>query len=157
MEQSQGSKSSPVVVEAPSGSLQKQDLITTRPVTEGDLNFIYATMLRGLYYGDTWFSRMPKNIFMENYHKVVKALLSLPSTSVRVACLKEDHEVVLGYAVLGGNHILHYVFVKKAWRGIGIARSLVPTTASTASHLTDTGLAYIRKHPEMVFNPFALG
>lgn len=136
--------------------MQKQELIAIRDVQADDKSFIFATLLRGIYYGDSWLSRIPKNIFMAEYHKVVDFMLQLPSTVIKVACLKDDPEVILGYAILGDSTRLHYVFVKKAWRGIGIAKSLVPPTVRVATHLTDVGISLLSKHPEVVFNPFAL-
>lgn len=129
----------------------------TRPAAPEDVNFIFATMLRGLYYGDSWFSRIPKDIFMAHYHKVIEALLVHPSTKVTVACLKDDPEVVLGYSVTGHNdELVHFVYVKSAWRNIGLAKSLVGTTPKAATHLTTVGSSILKKHPEVIFNPFQL-
>ena len=136
--------------------MQKQDLITTRLYIPSDKNFIMATFLRNIYYSNSWFKLIPKNIFMVGYHKVLEALLSSPATSVQVACLKDDPEVILGYAVLGDTTRIHFVFIKKAWRKIGIAKSLVPPTIKVATHFTDVGLSYLSKHPEIIYNPFAL-
>lgn len=133
------------------------ELVALREGTPGDTNFILATWLRGLYYGDTWFSEIPKHTFMTKYHQVVEGILASPSTQVRIACLKDDPEVILGYAIFGQQGVIHWVFVKKAWRGVGIATSLVPLPlVTTVTHLTKTGLGIIKKHPTIHFNPFAI-
>ncbi len=140
--------------------MDKADLVTIRPMESGDKNFILATFLRGLYYGDSWFREVPKDIFMSVYHTVVEGVLANPKNIVQVACLKADPEVILGYSILGPNvtgATLHWVFVKSAWRTIGIARSLIPLERVNAvTHLTKVGLSILRKHPEVVFNPFLL-
>lgn len=130
---------------------------TIRDATPGDKNFIYASWLRGLYYGDSWFKEIPKSIFMEAYHAVLESILENPATQVKVACLQDDPEVILGYAVLGieGRRV-HWVFVKKAWRTIGIAKKLVPEKVDITTHLTRVGLSLMKKRPNMIFNPFAL-
>ena len=64
--------------------LNKADLITVRDGVMDDKNFILATMLRGIYYGDTAFSEMEKSVFMSNYHNVVERLLESGATTVRV-------------------------------------------------------------------------
>jgi hypothetical protein len=133
----------------------KEDLIAIRPYKEEDKNFILATFLRGVYYGDSWFSLIPKNIFMAHYHIFAENLIARPGVSIRIACLKEDPEVILGYSISKGDAI-DWVFVKNAWRGIGIAKSLVPDGVKFVTHLTKSGLAIIKKHPEVQFNPFAL-
>lgn len=136
--------------------MNKSDLFTIRESVEGDKNFILATILRGLYYGESWFSEIPKARFMSEYHKVVEFLLNKPTTAVLVACLKDDPEIILGYAILTPSaNIVHFVFCKKAWRNIGIAKALVPSNVTTATHLTKTGLSIIRKK-ELVFDPFSI-
>lgn len=72
--------------------------------------------------------------------------------SIKVACLKDSPDVILGYAVYEG-HCLHWVQCKQAWRGIGIAKLLCPETITTVSHLTRLGKTLMFKK-NLVFNPF---
>lgn len=132
----------------------KSDLISVREVLPEDKNFIYATFLRGLYYGESWFSVIDKSVFMDNYHKVIEHILNNPNTLIKVACLKDTPSAILGYSVITkDNTVAHFCFVKKAWRGIGIATQLVPTTVTTITHLTKTGLSLLKKK-DLTFNPF---
>lgn len=137
-----------------SQTVNKSDLIAIRPMTNDDKNFVYASWLRGLYYGETWYSEVPKTIFMENYHKVIDFILDSKSTSVKISCLKEDPSVILGYAVLNNTNGLHWVFVRKAWRNIGIAKDLVKSV-SYCTHLTKVGMSIMKKKG-WVFNPFII-
>ena len=90
---------------------------------------------------------------MESYHKVIEHILKNPNTLIRVACLKEDPEVILGYLIgTKDQTVAHWVFCKKSWRNIGIMKSLL-TTETTATHATKAGLAIIKKK-SLVFNPF---
>lgn len=137
--------------------MDKRELLSVRGYRDGDKNFIFSTFLRGLYYGDSWFTHIPKDIFMANYHVVLEQLLASPNAFVVVSCLKDDPDVILGYAIL--NHdltTLHWVFCKSAWRGIGIAKSLVPPTVTSVTHLTKAGFGILSKHKSVVFNPFNL-
>lgn len=134
--------------------MNKSDLITTRDYAPADHPFIMSTFLRGLYYGDSWFSEIKKSIFMPNYHHVIEALLKKPTTRIRVACLVEDKDVILGYCVFSAGTV-HYSFVKKAWRNIGIAKSLLPMDIKQVTHLTKVGLD-ITKKKGWDFNPFAI-
>ncbi len=136
--------------------MNKTDLIVTRDSTPSDLNFILATFLRALYYGDTWFKEIPKDIFMKNYHQVIETLLS--RSLVKVACLKEDPEVIVGYAIFSkaNPNVLHFTFVKSVWRNIGVMKSLVPQSTNCVTHLTKVGLSIIKKHQGVIFNPFNL-
>lgn len=133
-------------------SLDKKDLITTRTRLSADTNFIMATWLRGLRYGNDWFELIESEAYYATYHKVIESLLAKPGVTVLVSCLKDDPEVILGYSVFEGPK-LHWVFVKKPWRAIGIAKSLVPTDISTVTHVTVIGRSIMQKH-KVVFNPF---
>lgn len=138
-------------------------LYDVRDYVESDKAFIMATFLRGLYYGDSWFSLIPKDVFMFNYKSIIESLLQYPGTQVRVACLKEDPDVLLGYSLSRGS-IVHWVYVKSSktkegltWRRNGIARRLLPDSVSDVTHLTALGRSLMHKLPDCVFNPFLIG
>lgn len=133
--------------------MDKKDLVTIRDSEPGDHNFVLATFLRGLYYGDSWFTMIPKSIFMDQYHAILEILINSPGVDIKVCCLKDDPEVILGYSIYS-NTVLHFVYVKRSWRAIGIAKSLVPINISATTHLTDVGRKLLRDHPSVVFNPF---
>lgn len=120
-----------------------------------DKNFIMATFLRGLYYGDSWFSQIPKDIFMDNYKLFVENLVGLPTTTIKVACLKDDADIILGYSILSNDfQTINWVFVKLDWRKQGIARALLPKYPTSVSHLTALGKSLLPKFQNCVFNPF---
>lgn len=134
-----------------------QGLFDIRDVKESDKNFVLATFLRGLYYGDSWFSMIPKPIFMANYKHVAVALVNSPKTVIKIACLKEDPDVILGYSMLSSDYqTIHWVFVKAAWRNKGIAKALLPQYPIAITHLSRLGVILKSKFPNAVFNPFAI-
>lgn len=136
--------------------MNKNELVGIREGIEDDNSFIYATMLRGLFYGDSYYSEVPKSVFMEQYHQVIEKILNNPQTRIFVACLKDDPETILGYSLINQNYTAcHFLFVKKVWRNIGIATQLVPPTVTAVTHLTKTGLALVKKR-NLVFNPFLI-
>lgn len=133
--------------------INKRDLIVIRNINPvKDHSFIMATLLRGLYYGDSWFSEIKKSVFMTTYHGVGEAMLSTPGMTVKVACLRDEPDAILGYCIYS-KHILNYIFIKRAWRNIGLATMLLPAGITQVSHLTKTGLAITRKK-NWDFNPF---
>lgn len=132
-------------------------LYDIRDGKESDKAFILATFLRGLYYGDSWFSLIPKDIFMDNYKHVAEALINRPDINIKIACLKEDQDVILGYSVISNNFdTIHWVYVKSVWRRKGIARSLLPSRIEYASHLSSLGKTLMKKFENCIFNPFKL-
>lgn len=139
-----------------------QGLYNIRDYKPSDKNFIMATFLRGLYYGDSWFSLMPKSAFMDNYKHVAEAMLK--KHTVKVACLKDDPDVILGYSILSHDFKgVHWVYVKESkrangdtWRRKGIAKSLLPERPEYFTHLTELGKSLMPKFKDTVFNPFKL-
>lgn len=136
-------------------SLLGDNLYTLRPGQADDYAFIKATWLRGMYYGDSWFSQIPKPIFMDVNSKFFDKLLLSSSTKVTVACLSEDPGVILGYAITSlSGEIAHFVYVKASWRKQGIARHLLSTFPKSVSHLTKLGAALLNKIGNPIFNPY---
>ncbi len=134
--------------------MDKSELVAIRDFLPGDKNFIFASWLRGMYYGDSWLSLMNKDVFMSTYHRVIETLLESPGVQIKVACLKDDPDCILGYAVLSRvTPVLHWTFVKSAWRGIGIAKMLVPKETKIVTNVTKSGLAIMRKYPGLSYNP----
>jgi GNAT superfamily N-acetyltransferase len=136
--------------------MNKEELIAIRPFVESDRPFVMATIMRGLYCGGSWFSDIPRHIFFDKYRKTIEYILNKPDVEVRLACLREDPEIILGYAIVEPkNSVVHWVFVKQAWRKIGIARSLIPSDVKWASHVNKVGLSII-KNKGLHFNPFVI-
>lgn len=121
-----------------------------RDPSQEDLEFIYATWLRSLYYNNEWFNLIDKDIFFDKYKLVLHALLSR-GVEVRIAGFDLDEYTILGYSVYEGD-TLHWVYVKKAWREMGVAKLLVKPTTNKITHLTKLGKKL--KRPEWSFDPF---
>lgn len=132
-------------------------LYQVRDFKEEDKNFVLATFLRGLYYGDSWFTDIPKDIFMDNYKSVAESLVSSPKVTIKIVCLKEDTDVILGYSILSSDfQTVHWVYVKSIWRRRGIGSSIVPNYFTAASHLSGLGRTLMKKYKDAIFNPFSL-
>lgn len=124
--------------------------IQIRPGKAEDRAFILSTWLKGQVFGDAWFAAIDKEAYFTNYSKYIEAILL--KSDILVACLSEDEDVILGYSI-SSLQALHWVFVKKPWRGQGIAKSLVATDISVITSITKPGLAIAKKHG-WSFNPW---
>lgn len=128
-----------------------QNKLVTRKAKAEDVPFIFATWLKGLYHGNAYYSEIEKEAYFSNYHKVLEHVLARADTFV--VCLADAPDVILGYSVTEGP-VLHWVFVKKSWRRLGIARWLLPPTIERVTHLTKLGSKL--KPAQWLFNPFLL-
>jgi hypothetical protein len=131
------------------------NLIVIRDYVPSDENFVFSTALAGLYFGDSWFSKIKKAIFINNYRKILQGIIDKPSTQIRVACIRDSPDEIKGYCILVNNaQALMWVFVKKDWRKNGIAKALVPNTVIEVTNLTELGEILMKKYPHLSFNPF---
>lgn len=147
--------------------MNKKELITYRDVQPSDMSFIYRSVLMGTYHGNRskknnkddfgcpidFFSSINQDIFMKEYHNFLELQFIRPNTSIRVACLVEDNDVILGFSIYR-EKTLHFVFVKPDWRKIGIATDLVPNEIVSVSGFTRVG-DIIRRKKQWSFNPWA--
>ena len=125
----------------------KKGLVTRGP-GYGDESFIYSTWLRGLYYGNDWFRKIDKKSFFDKYRIVIAHLLK--SSNVELAVLEDQPDVIVGYSVHSGN-TLHWVYVKRSWRALGIGKALIPEGIECVTHLTKKAA---KKKPDHIrFDP----
>lgn len=137
----------------PVSGIVKSELVEIRDSVEADLAFIFSTWLRGLKHANDYFELIENEAYFKHHHDLIETILDDFEVTVKIACLKEDPSVVLGYAVYK-NTRLDWVFIKKSWRSIGLARDLIPPGITTVSHITKVGRALLRKHPTVRFNPY---
>ena len=130
-------------------------LYDVRDYTPNDKAFVISSFLKGNYYGHSWFSLIPQAIYFENYHKVAEHLVR--TATIKIACLPEDPTIIIGYSILSSDfQTIHWVHVKKKFRGLGVAKDLLPKHPQYVSHLNDLGQSLMPKFPTAVFNPFKL-
>jgi len=131
------------------------ELYDIRDYQQSDKNFVLATFLRGVYYGNSWFSGIRKDIFMDNYKRVAEFAIDSGRVAIKVASLKEDPDIIIGYSILSADYqAISWVYIKKAWRLKGIARSLVPKHPKYVTHLSQIGMDLMKKLPGTEYNPF---
>lgn len=130
-------------------------------IRDGDIDekdfkeLIYSSWLRPLYYDNDAFQAINSESYFKKYPIVINRILSLPDIAIRVACLRDDPNVIIGYSVLEPEK-LHWVYVKKAWRQLGICKKLIPKGTAIHTHTTDMW-GYIEKtsrFKNMVYDPF---
>lgn len=130
--------------------------VTVRSAIASDKDLIMNSWLVSQYYGDWHFLQMPKALYMRIKSAEITALLFQPETRISVAVTNIDGaELVVAYAVTS-RLILHWIYVKAAYRGQGIANLLVSGHEITTVTSTTKAGAAITKKKQLTFNPFLL-
>ena len=136
------------------------DLII-RPANGDDIAFIYSTWLRSLRYDSALRKTTQKSVFFQNYQLVLDSILNAPKTRILIACLSSDPNVIFGYLVHGPS-TAHYCFVKDAFRGLKIAKTLLAEAFGNTdgtiqvTHITKTAEPIVFNNPRFSYNPFLL-
>lgn len=120
-----------------------EKVVMLRLGVETDHPFVFGTWLRGLYYGNSFFRQIEKNEFMQNYSRVIQNVLFKPGVILRVACLRDEEDVICGYSLseeLLQFQILHWIHIKPEWRKLGIAEDLIPEQTNVVTHVVDSML-----------------
>lgn len=124
-----------------------QDLPSERPYRvrayqAADAPFIYATWLNSFKpYRDR---RVPRDLYYTEQHNLITRLMrdSVQTGFTLVACNRDDADQTLGWLVgdyrpdTTGGRVLHYVFTKALYRGMGVAAALLKQFAHEAAPIT---------------------
>ena len=97
--------------------------IQIRDAEPSDHAFLFATYLKNNWYDQTQSTTLKKHTWMALQHRRLEKVLN--TKPVKIACLSEDPEVILGYAFKDGDKPFSYV--KLAWRStvLRIAETLI--------------------------------
>lgn len=122
-------------------------------------SLIFSKWLRSLRFGNPLFKNIDSDEFYKQYHAYLERLLDKPGSTIKLAVLTDDHDVVLGFSVVRED-VLDYIYVHKDQRNQGIAKSLMPSNITTFSHITNTAMMIWQrdnnpKYKHLKFNPFA--
>lgn len=101
-----------------------------------DQAFIYATWRNQAYYSALIRPEDPSSFFRQASHNIKKIL---ETANVRVACLYDSPDTIIGYAVYTLDH-LNWIYVKDDYREMGIGTMLWPQEIkSVTCYLTKIG------------------
>lgn len=130
--------------------------VDIRDGTADDHNFVLATMLRAVKYGSDYFRAMDREIYFSRFGVYISTLFKAPGR-LKVACMPGetgDDGLILGYALLQGE-VLHFVYVKSAFRNQGIAAQLLAgENIKKVSSMTAVGEA-LRQKKGYIFDPWS--
>lgn len=128
--------------------------VEIRLARESDLPFIYSSWSKGHVFGSGEISEEEAEREIRKRRRLIEYVIKSPKTATLVACLSTAPDVIVGYSVAEQKDeqaILHWVFVKKDWRKLGIARALVYPETTHVTHLTKLGR--IIKPARWIYSP----
>lgn len=112
--------------QSPSPTKEAQQLpVRIRKASEADVNFIFSSWLKS-YRQSQACRNVANTVYYTEHHKVIERLLQ--SCDVYVACSDTDVADIYGFScgeVVGGIFVLHYIYVKHAFRQMGLGTQLL--------------------------------
>lgn len=129
--------------------------IILRPgIIPEDAGFVFSSWLKS-YYGNsphnTW---IPKKIYQKEQAIIITKLLNRSDLSI--AAMSEDERIIIGYLVYEKG-IIHYVYIKEPFRGLGIGKKLIQENGffdkTKVTHLTHKGRK-IQLKAGFIYSPY---
>lgn len=130
-----------------------------RSIAKGDVEFITSTWLKNYRVNSKWGSGLRKNVFFHEHNHLVQRHLA--GSKIMVACDPDELGHIFGY-LIGKNEqdydTLHYIYVKGAFRKMGVASDLLKDFRKADSlfythEIKKTDLLKVQ-WPDIVFNPY---
>lgn len=133
--------------------------LVVRGMVTADAPFIFSSWLKSYRVGSALARDVVRPVYFAQHHRMVERLLA--RGRVLVAADAEGPQNILGYAVgehIGPVAVVHYLYVKAPFRGIGIGQTLAQVMVSGLecvhhTHATPLGQSLVRRL-QSVFNPY---
>lgn len=132
-----------------------------RDFKEEDMPFIFSTWLKSYKNESSFAQRIRNDTFFSWHHLIIENILKKPTTSITIAHVKDDPDVILGYMIGERPATIHYAFVKEPFRGFGVATQLFERTKISIDNCEFTHWTYpmdsiILKYSKLNYNPYAI-
>jgi hypothetical protein len=137
--------------------LKSQVLI--RDASEADVPFIFNSWLKS-YRNSSACRSVTNPVYFAFQHRLIEDLLQ--HSFVKVVHAASDSNQLLGYIVYGeqeGIKIIHYVYVKHAFRNMGMCKMMLQDSGVVGgfyTHETPSGARAAEKL-QLVYNPYLAG
>ena len=135
-------------------------VIVVRGFEAGDKSFLYDAWLKSFKNTSDFAKRIPDGIFFHEHGEKITAMAMRSTARVVVATLDDEPGLILGFAAYEVDPgCLHYVYVREAWRKVGIARKMLGAAHLSGrvlfSHWTDPCASFVnRKDIELRYDPY---
>lgn len=136
------------------------DEIEVRTVVKEDLNFVLATWLRSYRHASQFAKKISNEIYFKWHHKVIERIIERGG-NILIAHPVGEPNVILGYLCIENQSMLpvvHYCYVKKTFRKMGVAKALLDGSTLEGAHFTHytTDCDWITKKFKLVYDPYLI-
>lgn len=122
----------------------KEAALSYRQSLPDDLNFIRSSWGSSYFMNNSYNKAVSADVFHKRHKKLRDEILERPTTQVLVACATDSPELIVGYVVTEALEddvsVIHYLYVKEAFKGEKIATELFKRGAQSKrviiTHLT---------------------
>lgn len=135
--------------------------IEIRDVTKEDINFILATWLRSYRHASQFAKKISNAIYYKWHHKVIERIIDRGG-EILVAHPLGEPDVILGYLCTelqtDNKRVVHYCYVKKTFRKMGVAKSLLEANILEGAFFTHytTDCDWITKKYKITYDPYLI-
>ena len=126
-----------------------------RELRPDDIPFVTATWLLNYRSHNPFAGDLRRDVYREQQQTIIARLLR--TASGRVACDAGDENVIYGYTIYAPS-VLHYLYVKEAFRKMGIGRQLLEAAGAqlpllSYTHWTDAAQWVQASDARLTYNP----
>jgi predicted GNAT family acetyltransferase len=141
------------------------EVVKIRLMRDEDRPFIFKSMLNTLMARGYGFEKIERQVFFENYVKVVEKILNRASSLVAVSSMDDD--LIYGFMLYHFSEktkpCIHFQYVKDTFRKMGIGKKMFDIFLSEgaagkpieASHMTEL-FSKCYEGKGITYNPFAV-
>lgn len=137
------------------------DDILIRDATDDDMPFFWSSVMNHYRHSSPHVKLIPDCVYFDCHYAVLQKVLNRKGNVLKFAVLASEPDVILGF--LWGNEAfdtVHYIYVKKAFRQLGIGRVLFNHAFENHrifyTHATYDGGKITHKYRQFIFNPYLL-
>jgi GNAT superfamily N-acetyltransferase len=142
------------------------DSYVLRPLRAADVARIFSDWLQS-YHSATEVRKIPNPVYYHWHHKILESLMVDPMVAWQVAVDPANPDLIAGWACYqhfqGGAALVHYVYVARTFRRLGLASRLLATAGvprdqgvmvTATTHAGNQLL--VSRGNEAVYNPYLL-
>lgn len=134
----------------------ESNLYIFRPYIQSDVNFVLSSWANSFYHANKCNYIFQPEQFHSLGHRLIRDdFFKRPSVAVIICCSKEEPDLILGWIAIEetqetDNIILHYIYVKEAFKNEGIGKKLLELVTKNKkeihfTHFTDKAAKILSK------------